>query len=190
MNSFFSNMNKKKQEQSSILDTFQFNYLLTNTVFILPLSKPSETNISNKIFIDFLNFKKFVTNENFDYVVTYFISLIVEILQIYETFELHVNLNSFTISACEKYKDIVLLFYEKFQVNYINRIDSLYVYNTPHIFETIRTIFTKLSPLSSTFMIEPVLYDKKESPAKMADILKDHMNMYNEYGNDNEEEDI
>jgi len=191
----FSSFIKKRnneQENTTILDAFQFNFLLTNTIFILPVSKSNP--VSNRLFIDFVNFRKFVNRSNFDSVVNYFIELIIKILEKHESFELHINLKSFSVTATEKYKDIVLLFYEKYQTNYVNRINALYIYHTPHVFDTIKTIFVKLSPLSSTFMFDPVLYNNKESPMKLAEIMKERMvSLYNEndveYDDDREDDD-
>lgn len=197
----FSKFIKKRDneaENATILDAFQFNFLLMNTIYILPIATHSNEHnksLSNRLFIDFVNFRKFVNHSNFDIVVNYFIELIIKILQEHETFELHVNLKSFSITATEKYKNIILLFYEKYQTNYVNHISSVYIYNTPHFFDAIKTIFVKLSPLSNTFMIEPVLYNSKESPQKIAEVMKERMeSIYNEndieYDDDNEEEGV
>jgi hypothetical protein len=186
MNSFFSKFTKHKKEETTILNTFQFNFLLANTVYILPLT---DNTISNRIFIDFVNFRKFVNSSNFNEVSDHFIGLIVEILKKHKTVELHLNLKSFSITATEKYKDLVLMFYEKYQVNYVNCINAVYIYNTPHVFEAIKTIFIKLSPLSSTFDFEPVLYSTIESPRKLAELLKVRMeSIYND--DDNDDDDI
>lgn len=193
MFSKFMQKRKNEEENATILDAFQLNFLLMNTIYILPVTDTQgDKSVSNRLFIDFVNFRKFVNRSNFDVVVNYFIEAIVKILEEHETFELHVNLKSFSVTATEKYKNIVLLFYEKYQTNYVNRIDSVYVYNTPHIFNTIKSIFVKISPLSSTFMIEPTLYDAKESPAKLAEVMKERMQLiYNEndleYDDDGEE---
>jgi hypothetical protein len=195
----FSKFIKKREngtENATILDAFQFNFLLMNTIYILPnvVGNPADhKTVSNRLFIDFVNFRKFVNRSNFDIVVNYFIELIIKILQEHETFELHVNLKSFSITATEKYKNIVLLFYEKYQTNYVNRIDSVYIYHTPSFFDTIKSIFVKLSPLSNTFMFEPVLYNSRESPQKLAEVMKERMeSIYNEndieYDDDNDEE--
>jgi hypothetical protein len=194
MFSKFIQKRKNEEENATILDAFQFNFLLMNTIYILPVTNSQgNKSVSNRLFIDFVNFRKFVNRSNFDAVVNYFIEAIVRILEEHETFELHVNLKSFSVTATEKYKNIVLLFYEKYQTNYVNRIDSVYIYNTPHIFDTIKSIFVKLSPLSNTFMFEPTLYNSKESPAKLAEVMKERMqSIYNEddieYEDDNEEE--
>jgi hypothetical protein len=187
MKSFFSkNSNRKQKEETTILNDFQFNFLLSNTVYILP---STDNIVSNRIFIDFINFRKFINRSNFDQVVNHFIGLIIEILNKHETVELHLNLKSFSITAAEKYKDLVLLFYDKYQLNYINRINSVFVYNTPHVFEAIKTIFVKLSPLSNTFDFEPVLYSSAESPQKLSEVLKERMSsIYNNNENDSDED--
>lgn len=191
MKSLFSKINKRreKEESPSILDSFQFNFLLSNTVFILPLSADGQQP-SNKIYIDFVNFRKFINHTNFDEVVNHFVNLILEVLKYYDTFELHMNIRTLTITATEKYKDIILMFYDKYQTNYINRIDSLYIYYTPSFFDVIKTIFVKLSPLSNTFNIEAVLYGKPESDEKLAILLKDRMAFINgDFSADDEDED-
>jgi hypothetical protein len=122
-------------------------------------------------------------------VVNHFIGLIVEILNKHETVELHLNLKSFSVTAAEKYKDLVLMFYEKYQLNYINHVNAVFVYNTPHVFEAIKTIFVKLSPLSNTFEFEPVLYSSAESPQKLSEVLKERMSsIYNNNENDSDED--
>jgi len=194
----FSKFIKKRDNETenvTILDAFQFNFLLINTIYILPIASNSgeRKSISNRLFIDFVNFRKFVNRSNFDIVVNYFIEQIIKILEQHDTFELHVNLKTFSITATEKYKNIILLFYEKYQTNYVNRINSVYIYNTPHFFDLIKTIFVKISPLSNTFMIEPVLYNNKESPQKIAEVMKTYTeSIYNEndieYDEDSEDE--
>ena len=187
MNSFLSKITSRKKEETTILNNFQFNFLLANTVYILPLT---ESTISNRIFIDFVNFRKFVNRENFNEVSDHFIGLIVEILKYHKNVELHMNLKSFSVTATEKYKDLVLMFYEKYQVNYVNCINAVYIYNTPHVFEAIKTIFIKLSPLSRTFDFEPVLYSNVESPQKLADILKERMSSIYSNNDDFENDEI
>ena len=72
----------------------------------------------------------------------------------------------------EKYKDLVLMFYNKYKSSYITCINAVYIYYTPHVFEAIKNIFVKICPFSNSFRIVPVLYSNKESSIKLNELLQ------------------
>lgn len=161
--SFFPKINK-------IYPDFPDKLLLSNTVYIL--TSPTTSTTSNRIYIDFVNLRRIINNVDINNIVDHFIELIVEILKESETVEIHMNLKSFTISTMEKYKDLVLMFYNKYKSDYITRINAVYIYYTPHVFEAIKTIFVKLCPLSNSFGVVPILYSNKESTIKLNELLQ------------------
>jgi hypothetical protein len=170
---FFSQKNTTDED---VMDSIQFNFLLKNSLFILPEKQTFQSTngptFPNKIYVDYTLFKKFVRPSNFEKVLNHFILSIIELQKECTTFQLHINLQGFSVTAAEKFKGLVLMFYEKYGVDYVNTIDSIYIYYTPSVFDTIKTIFKNLSSLSNTFMFEPVLYSAKESPALLEELLQ------------------
>lgn len=149
------------------------NFLIENTIYILPQSDNID-NISNRIYVDYPVFKKFVNPSNFENIINYFVMLVNKILLSYSNFQLHINLHYFSVSAIEKYKGLLCLFYEKYKTIYVEHIDSAHIYYTPSYFATIKFIFNKLSLFSKINPIEPINYSRKESDRMIEILLKEH----------------
>ena len=156
-----------------LMQSDNLNFLIENTIYILPQSD-NINNISNRIYIDYPIFKKFVNPSNFENIITYFILLVNKILLSYNNFQLHINLHYFSVSAIDKYKGLLYLFYEKYKTKYIEYIDSAYIYYTPSYFATIKLIFNKLSLFSKINPIEPINYSIKESDRMIEILLKEY----------------
>jgi hypothetical protein len=166
---------KTSTPTTTIMDEMQLNFLLKNTVYILPcesLGTDGGSPISNKVYIDYPLFKQFVNPSNFDKVLDYFAELLIEILGAHPTIHLHVNLRTFSVTAIEKFKDIILKFYDKYSVDYVDKIQATFIYFTPSIFTAIHTAFVKLSPYSASFDVIPTLYSPKESEELVENLLR------------------
>lgn len=162
--------NQNEKEKTFIYDGITINNILLNTIYILPVTNESHKPISNCLYVDYVNLRRIIDHVNVDDIVNYFIELVIEILNEYETFDIHINLKSFTISSLEKYKNLVCMFYNKHKMDYISHINAVYIYYTPHVFETIKSIFVKLGSFSSNHVV-PVLYSHKESHVKLTELL-------------------
>lgn len=79
-------------------------------------------------------------------------------------FECHLNLSTFTVSAAERYKEIVEIFNVvglQNDTDYSNQLTHLYVYNTPSSIDHIsKIIFCLIEP---ALRAKIVLYNKAES---------------------------
>ena len=90
----------------------------------------------------------------------------------YGFFEAHVNLDSFTISACHRYKEVIEKFMNecmKHETVFTEKIVVMHIYNIPHVFDTIQIILAPLIHENVKKKIE--LYNKLESPALLTDLL-------------------
>ena len=148
---------------------YPFQNQLKNTVYILP--------DSNRIFLNYEIFKYYGNPENYEEIVNYILSLILLCISKFESFEFHVNINSFTISAAQRYTPVIQLFMNKCIMNnteFAKLLTKMIVYNTPTLMNDISRL---LRP-----MIDPIVtskitfYSKKETPVEIQNILTNQKN--------------
>ena len=142
---FYSN-NKKKTFFTSgqkaecathITQHLQIDTLLHNSFYI-------QEN-TNKLVCDYTIFKTFANPANYDYILNYVISLAEQCIQQHNTYELHVNLKSFTVTAAQRYSNIIKRFCDKcLQKDSIfsNNLQVLYIHNCPSVIHTIQRLFS------------------------------------------------
>jgi hypothetical protein len=154
--SFFKKSQKldcaKKMSQ-----TFNLQDMLQKTVFIIPGT--------NKIMFDYTIFKLYACPDNYNEIVDYIIKLYDCILLQHPTFEANVNLDSFTISAAERYKGVIQIFCNKCmnsQTKYSKLTKQMNIYYTPSMIESIATL---LKPFIDKDVGERImLISKADSP--------------------------
>lgn len=130
---------QKMDMASKISTEFNLETLIQKTIYILPGT--------NEIYFDYNVFKMFAHPTNYASFVNYTQVLIVHCIQNYGTFMCHVNVNSFTASAAERYKGILELFNaitERDDTNYAPKMIKLHVYNTPSSLEHIYKLISGL----------------------------------------------
>jgi hypothetical protein len=152
---------KKSQKQDcakGVSQAFPLEEMINRTIFLLPQK--------NKLVFDYTVFKLFATSENYDAIVQRVIEAYDLLLTKYPTFEVHIILDGFTISAAERYKSIIQLFCNKCmtsQTRYTQYISAMYLYYTPSMMENISAL---LKPFIDPGINERiVMYSKAESPA-------------------------
>jgi len=77
---------------------------------------------------------------------------------------MHVNWQTYSVSAHERYKDLYLLFltkYETTDMNFHDNLSNLYVYYTPTVIHLISNIMTQF--LHPVVLGKIILYNKIES---------------------------
>jgi hypothetical protein len=129
---------------SNILDLQQ---LIDQTIYIIPNT--------NKIFFDYTFFKLFANKDNFNIIVDHTFELLQKTFIMFEKFDLYVNMESFTVSAFERYKDILIDFINKCLLNntkFSDNMTFLYICNVPKTFDA---IIKSLKPF-----IEKQVYEK------------------------------
>ena len=156
-NTFF----KKSQKMDcarKMSEQFDLKDMIANTVYNIPNT--------NKILFDYNIFKLYANENNYQNVVDSVLALYDEVLKNYEKYEVHVILESFTISAAERYKDVIKLFcntcMNSTTNNYSQKLNKMYIYYTPSMIDSISTLLKPfVDPIVFNCM---VYYSKTESP--------------------------
>ena len=150
---------KKAQKQDCAKEMskmFPLEDMIQRTVFINP-----GTNI---LIFDYTVFKLFATNDNSEAIIKRVIDLYDELLVKYPFFEVHINLDGFTISAAERYKTIIQQFCNRCMTastRYTLFLKTMYLYYTPSMIDSISML---LKPFIDPGINERiVMYSKTDS---------------------------
>ena len=154
---------KKKQKldcANTICEKFSLDDLINKTMFVIP-----NTNI---VFLDYTIFKLFANPNNYEILVNNIILLFQDRINNFKSFELHVNLDNFTISSLERYKSIINTFISKCLSNnttYVYSMNNIYIYN---VFKSFDNMITALrSVINKDVYKKLILCDETESKTKI-----------------------
>lgn len=141
-----------------VTDEFDVKKMIECTAFIVPNK--------NVIYFNYLVFKLYGNDSNQRDLYEYFKGLITQTLEKYDTFEVHVNLKSFTISACQRYYNIITSSFNE-NTFFTDKLSKMVIYNTP-------TIVNQLTSLLYT-TVKDVLpkteYYYKDSEIKIKELF-------------------
>jgi hypothetical protein len=160
----FFKQSQKFECATNVVKNLSIDELINNTVFML-----KNTNI---IYIDYPVLKTFATPEHFDKIVNYICSLIDFCIQTYSNYDVHINLDSFTSSACYRYKGLIESFVNycgKHNFTYSTKLTKFYIYNTPSSIDSISPILIQL--IDPVVREKFVFYKKSDSPILIANLL-------------------
>ena len=172
-NEFYSNNKKpvlfkaaaKSQIYSIISSEIGLVSLLSRSVFVIPNT--------NKIFFDYTIFKQYANPDNYLQIISFICDKIKSNVTTYGHYEVLTNLDTFSISACHRYKDVIQLFCEhclNTNSEYSNELKTMYIYNTPYMFQQIAII---LKPhVNPTILEKLVLINKADSGAVIQSIYE------------------
>lgn len=163
-NKFFKNTQKYNCAKN-ITENHSLEELMNCTIYNIP-----DTNV---LFVDYNLFKLFIHPEIFDFVISYFFNVLKNIIEKQGNYELHIDLNSFTVSAANRYK-YILDFYlneaTKPQSIFLTYMIKMNIYNIPNSFENYSMIFKNFA---NTPLTEKVYsYSKEESETFIKDLFK------------------
>lgn len=136
---FFFNSKQKLNLANTVSNSLNLDELINKTVYII-----SDTN---KVYLDYSIFKLFANPSNYDILVRYIVQLFTICIEKYDYFEAHVNLDSFTISACHRYKEVIEKFLGecmKHETIFTEKIIVMHIYNIPYVFDGIQKILAPL----------------------------------------------
>lgn len=91
----------------------------------------------NCIIIEFKFFKYFSIPVTHDLITSHMDQVIKELTSKYDTFDVHVNLQSFSIADADKHSTYCKAVNEYFAQAYPDKLNMCYVYNASFVFETI-----------------------------------------------------
>ena len=150
---------KNRQKQAiaeKVCDTVSCAQLVPYTIRIIPRT--------NKIYFNYLLFKTFATPSNIGECQSYLQQqLLPAILGSHKTFEMHVNLSTFSVSACQRYFSAIKTLFQS-TTELTENMDGLYIYHTPSVIEQIRTM---LYPVVKHILPKIVYFSKQESEIKL-----------------------
>lgn len=131
----FFKKSQKMDRAEMVSQNIQLNDLLEHTVYTMPNT--------NKIFIDYLYFKTYAYPDIYDKVADRLIVILDEIKLSYGNYEIFVNLDSITISALERHKNLIKIFYDiciKNNLTYSKFLTKCVFYNVPNMIDTIKVV--------------------------------------------------
>lgn len=163
-NSFF----KKSQKLDCakfISESIDLNTLIDNTVYAIP-----DKNI---IFINYPVFKYYANPENYNQIIEHIINVFKYVIKYYGSYDVYINLNSFTVSAAERYKEIIQIFCNTCLndcTNFSELLVKFHILNTPTVMEMIIKI---LKPLADPLVVQKIkFYNKDESAELVASMTR------------------
>lgn len=159
--------NKQKRDCAlQVVEKFGIDNLVKHTIRFVENDVPS-----HKIYIDYLIFKRYACPEYYNQISDHLIELIKFAIHKYKQFELHINLDSFTISALERYRDMILIFEQKCaQYDIEIFLTSIQVYNSPGIMNSIIQFIKQF--LTGNAHEKIVFYNKTDSVELLKNVLK------------------
>jgi hypothetical protein len=166
--------NKQKMEcATTICNSIGLEQIIDKTIYCVPNS--------NKVFFDYTIFKMYATPENYNQIVSHALLQCRHKISEQGNFEIHINLNSFTVSACERYKDIIQIFCNeclRSNTRYSINLSKLIVYNSPNMIDAIsRIILPFIDPIVRNKI---TLYSKTESHSLLSNLFTNNIEMAND----------
>jgi len=145
-NIFFKNK-QKLDCAATVCDNIPLEILLQSTIFSVPES--------NWVCVDYTIFKLYANPNNYQTIADNIIEHFSYCIEQNGDFQLHINLDSFTITALERYKTMIRYFCDKClaaNTRFSKKMDKTFIYNSP---KSLDTIVTSMKPF-----IDPSVYGK------------------------------
>jgi len=143
---------------------FDIYDLIKSTFYQIP-----ETNI---VYFDYLLFKTYATSTIYEKIIQTILELFASIISIHGSYQVHANLDTFSMSAAHRYSDIIRDFCHKClrsETRYANYMEKFCIYNTPAVMQSISKLFNPLINENVKKRIE--LIDKKESEPRLKQLF-------------------
>jgi hypothetical protein len=156
--------NQKMDCAKKISEQFDLNTLIINTIYEIPNT--------NKILFDYTVFKLYASPDNYETIIQYTLTLFEYMMTKHASIEMNVILDTFTISAAERYQSVIQMFCNKCMTSktrYSKCITQMNLYYTPSMIDSIRAL---LRPFIDNDVYErTVMYSKSESPEILKKLL-------------------
>jgi hypothetical protein len=133
---FFKNT-QKLECAAAITQSIQIDELFKKTVY--------HVQNTNHVYFDYTIFKTYGHPGIYDQLVDYILAIFTACIQAYDRFEIHINLQSFTMTAAQRYKDITRIFCSKClgrNTVFYSHVDSLHIYNPPKMIDAFSNLFS------------------------------------------------
>lgn len=130
----FQYKTQKYELAKMIASSFDINTLFNKTAYLIPNT--------NKLFVNYQIFKQFAEPGIYGLFIKHIQNRVNVLIDKYKTFECHIDIESFTVSAAERYKGLIDKFNEEV-LCYTDYMDAIYIYNSPNMIETIYKVLSK-----------------------------------------------
>jgi hypothetical protein len=161
---FFFKKNQKIDCAKEICKKMDIYEMIADSIYIMKQT--------NKIYIDYPIFKLYANPDNFDIIITHIINTCRYLVTYYKNFEVYINLQGLTVSAVERYKDIIKK-YVSYCLNentdFALLMTKLHILNSPSVIEMIVKI---VKPIIDPNVVEKVCFYKKEESLQLINTLK------------------
>ena len=135
-NRMFKN-DQKLECATMVSDNLNLPTLFSSCIYIIPHQ--------NNIYIDYQILKGFVCPNIYPQIVEYTTNLANQCIDKYQVFSLHINMETFTITAAQRYKYLIELFCNKcFQKGgqFQEQLQYIHLYKYPSIIPMLRKMFS------------------------------------------------
>jgi hypothetical protein len=144
----YTNKYYKKNKKNSLFKTsqkfdcakemsnhFSSEKLIQSSIYIIPNS--------NYIYIDYPQVKQFLCPDNYDNVSRHILTLNQEILKTHPSFNIRVDLKSFTITAAQRYGDLIRKFCSLYldATEQSTKIEKIQIVNPPSVMKILLKLF-------------------------------------------------
>jgi hypothetical protein len=159
---------KKSQKldcANNIANNFDINILIQKTCYMV--------YNNTAVYVDYPFLKLYANESNYEKIVDYILQVFDYSITINNELKVYINLEGFTVSAAERYKPIILLFYNKCTLeksnHYANTLTYWKILNTPSMIDMIKPI---VKPLMPHYLINKViLIPKQDSQLYLREML-------------------
>ena len=156
----FLKKSQKIESAENIINKIPLDELINCSIYTIPNT--------NKLYFDYTVFKMYASPSNYNDIIQFMILKVREIVRTYGNFEMHMNMKTFSVSATERYIDIIKLFCNECCINnemFIQSLLQMYIYNTPSGLNTITSMIMKI--LTPEIRSKITHYLKDESIVKL-----------------------
>ena len=173
-NSFYESNNKNiffKNKQK-----LQCNQLIANNIDLTSVLQISIFNKkeTNKIIVAYPILKNFATTSNIETIIYHLFDIIRQTIHTWNNFELHINMDTYTMTAHERFKHMFEILYNMNEQNgnivFSDELNKLIIYNAPSVMVTLQPFFIGISKNKVTDKV--FMYSKKETKDSFEKLIK------------------
>ena len=154
----FFKKNQKYDCANVISQKIDITVLFQKTLYILR---------EGEVYFDYFFFKTYIHPEIFDIFLEYVNNISFDYIDKFQSYTLHLNLNTLTISAFERYWILIHRILQTYPVNG-SKMQKTYIYYTPSVVDPILRV---LNPFILHFKDKIIFYSKSESSEKIKGIM-------------------
>ena len=162
-NNFFKK-NQKIDCAKEICKKMDIYEMIAESICVIPQT--------NKIYIDYSIFKLYANPDNFDIIIQHIINTCRYLITYHKSFEVYINLESFTISAAERYKGFIQKYCDcclNENTDFALLMTKLYILNVPSFIDLVVKI---IKPIVDKNIIDKTFFYKKEESLQIIKNLK------------------